>query len=117
METKMLTFHFDTFAATETPSDNAVKYGWNEGTAELTFAGETRRVRCLAPDANRHSWTVYGLCARYRTGAKVWPASLMFADGKLVHISTGFDNRSGRYSQPRLCGFTQDADKANVSKR
>jgi hypothetical protein len=113
----MLTLHFDTFAATETPSENAVKYGWNEGTVEVTFAGETRRVRCLAPDANRHKWTVYGLCARYRTGAKVWPASLVFADGKLVHVWTGFENRSGRYSQPSLCGFTQNADNANVSKR
>jgi len=113
----MLTVHFDTFTATETPSENAIKYGWNEGSVEVTFARETRRVRCLAPEANSQRWTVYGICARYRTGAKVWPASLVFADGKLVHVWTGFENRSGRYSQPRLCGFTQDAGKQNVSKR
>ena len=113
----MIKLNTETFAPAIEPSKNAEKYGWNEGSVEVTFAGETRRVRCLAPKANSQRWTVYGICARYRTGAKVWPASLVFADGKLIHVSTGFDNRSGRYSQPRLCGFTQDAGKQNVSKR
>lgn len=114
----MLVVRFDTFTATETPSEYAAKYGWNEGTVEVEFMGKTRRVDCLAPDAsNSTRWVVYGLCARYATGTKVWPASLVFKDGKLLHVSTGFYSRSGRHSQPKLCGFTQDVGEQHVSKR
>jgi hypothetical protein len=117
MEIPMITINTETFVANETPSENAIKYGWNEGTIEATFMGKTRRVNCLAPDAKSERWAVYGLCARYATGTKVWHATVTFEDGKVSRVWTGFDNRSRRYSEPRLCGFIADVGEQHVSRR
>lgn len=113
----MIMLNTETFVPAETPSENAIKYGWNEGTVEVEFMGKTRRVNCLAPDAKSDRWAVYGLCARYATGTKVWPATVVFEKGKLFNIFTGFESRTGRHSQPRLCGFTADAGEQHVSRR
>ena len=113
----MITLHTDTFAATETPSEYAAQYGWNEGTIEVTFERKTSRVRCLAPDDKRSEWTIYGLCARYATGTKLWHASIRHNGERILSIWTGFDNRSRRYSEPRLCGFMADVSQQHVSKR
>lgn len=113
----MITVRENTFIASENPSEYDIKYGWNSGTVEVEFNGETRRVDCLAPGKDKAHWTIYGLCARYSTGTKVWRATIFWFDKRITHVSTGFDNRSGRYSRPRLCGFTEDVGAAHVSKR
>ena len=113
----MLKVHTDTFAAAGVPTELAMKYGWNEGTVEVEFMGKTRRLRCLAPTETDHKWTIYGLCARYHTGTKVWRAVVTFKDGKLFNIVTGFESRSGRHSVPQLCGFTADVGEQHRSKR
>jgi hypothetical protein len=113
----MITLHTETFVPAAQKSQYSEKYGWNEGSVEVTFEGKTRRVECLAPNETQAHWMIYGLCARYATGSKVWHASLQFKDGRLLHISTGFDNRSGRFSQPHLVGFMQDVGKQHISKR
>jgi hypothetical protein len=113
----MIELNTETFAPAIEPSKNAEKYGWNEGSVEVTFHGKTQRVRCLAPSESRDYWMIYGLCARYATGSKVWHASLTFKGGRVTHISTGFENRSGRFSQPRLVGFIENVSEQHVSKR
>lgn len=113
----MLTLHTDTFIATETPSEYAKLEGWKEGTVEVTFERKTQRVRCIAPSGGRSYWVIYDLCARYATGKKVWHAYISHDGHRVTHVSTGFDNRSGRYSQPRLVGFTDNVGKQHVSKR
>ena len=113
----MLTLHNDTFIATETPSVYAVQYGWIEGTVEVTFDRKTRRVRCLAPSDKQRDWTIYGLCARYATGTKVWHATIRHDGTRVLSVWTGFDNRSRRYSEPRLCGFIDNVGEQHVSKR
>ena len=113
----MITVREDTFTPSENPSEYDIKHGWNSGTVEVEFNGKTRRVDCLAPGKDKGSWTIYGLCARYATGSKVWRATIYWIDNKITHVFTGFENRTGRYSQPRICGFTQDVGEAHVSKR
>jgi len=113
----MLTLHTDTFIPAETPSEYAVKYGWNEGTVEVTFMNRTRRVPCRAPSETKSNWSVFGLCARYATGSKVWHASIIHNGERVILVSTGFQSRSGRHSQPRLVGFTAEVSEAHVSKR
>jgi len=113
----MIELHTETFAPAPELSKLAQKYGWNEGTVEMKFEGKTRRVKCIAPKENGDRWTVYGLCARYATGSKVWSATLIFKDGRLTNVSTGFDNRSGRFSQPRLVGFIENVGDKHISKR
>ena len=113
----MIELHAETFAPAVEPSKYAEKYGWNEGSAEVTFLGKTRRVECIAPSEGRDYWVIYGLCARYATGSKVWRASLTVENGRVTHISTGFENRSGRFSQPHLVGFIEGANDQHVSKR
>jgi hypothetical protein len=113
----MITLHTDTFAATETPSEYAAEYGWNEGTIEVTFERKTRRVRCIAPGGKQADWTIYGLCARYASGTKVWSASVRHDGQRILSLWTGFESRSGRHSQPRLCGFMADVSQQHVSKR
>lgn len=110
--------HTHSFMPTETPSEYAIKYGWKEGTVEVTFEGKTRRVDCIAPNENRNDWVIYHLCARYATGVKVWPATIWFnPEAKTFRVSTGFENRSGRFTKPRLVGFLADVKTHNVSKR
>jgi hypothetical protein len=113
----MFTLHSDTFTATAVPSQWAEEHGWNEGTVEVTFEGKTRRVRCLAPSEKQKEWTIYGLCARYATGTKAWHASIRHNGERILSVWTGFDNRSRRYSEPRLCGFMADVGEQHVSKR
>jgi len=113
----MLKIHADTFTATTAPSQWAEEYGWNEGTVEVTFEGKTKRVRCLAPDDKRSEWTIYGLCARYATGTKVWSASVRHDGNRILSLWTGFESRSGRHSQPRLVGFIDNVNAAHISKR
>ncbi len=113
----MLTLHTDTFIAAETPSEYAVKYGWNEGTVEVTFDRKTRRVRCHAPSEKQKDWDIYDFCARYATGTKVWRASVRHDGQRILSVWTGFESRSGRHSQPRLCGFMADVSKQHISKR
>lgn len=96
----------------------AQKFGWNEGTVEVTFQGKTERVRCHAPKGDEKTWTIYGLCARYATGTKAWPATIWFnVETRTVNVSTGFDNRSGRFSQPRLVGFIAQVAAQHISQR
>jgi len=113
----MLKIHADTFTATTAPSQWAEEYGWNEGSVEVTFEGKTKRVRCLAPDDKRSEWTIYGLCARYATGTKVWSASVRHDGNRILSLWTGFESRSGRHSQPRLVGFIDNVNAAHISKR
>jgi hypothetical protein len=117
MEIDMFTLHTDTFIATETPSEYAKIEGWNEGTVEATFDGKTRRVRCIAPGGKQTEWTIYGLCARYATGTKLWHATIRHSGNRVLSVWTGFESRSGRYSQPRVCGFMADVGEQHVSKR
>ena len=113
----MLTLHTETFLPIFPASDWAEAYGCREGSVEVTFEGKTHRVRCLAPGEKQTEWTIYGLCARYATGTKVWHASIRHDGQRVLSVWTGFDNRSGRYSQPRLVGFIDNVGKQHVSKR
>lgn len=108
----------ETFQPAVTLSAYAEKYGWNEGTVEVTFQGRTERVNCHAPKDGGSQWTIYGLSARYATGTKVWPATIWFdAAKRTVRVHTGFDNRCGRFSQPRLVGFLANVATQHISKR
>jgi hypothetical protein len=108
----------ETFQPAAELSKYGQQFGWNEGTVEVTFQGRTERVQCIAPKDGGSQWTIRGLCARYATGAKVWPATIWFdADKRTFNIMTGFDNRSGRFSQPRLVGFLADVAPQHVSQR
>ena len=117
MEIDMLTLHTETFLLKLVPSDWAEEYGYCEGSIEVTFEGKRRRVRCLAPSKKFAHWVIYSLAARYATGTKVWHASAVYDGQRVLEVWTGFDNRSGRYSQPRLVGFIADVGKQHVSKR
>jgi len=108
----------ETFQPSETPSKYAEEYGWNEGTVEVTFQGRTQRVKCIAGEKHTSDWTIYGLCARYATGSKVWRATIHFnPETRFYHVSTGFDNRSGRFSRPNLTGFIDQVSDKHISKR
>lgn len=108
----------ETFQPAAELSKYGQEYGWNEGTVEVTFQGRTERVKCIAPKDGEAKWTIYGLCARYATGTKVWPATIWFsAETGKMNVSTGFDNRSGRFSQPRLVGFIAKVADQHISQR
>ena len=109
----------ETFQPAAELSKYAKEYNWNEGTVEVAFQGRTQRVECIAPsDGGRKEWTIYGLAARYATGSKVWRATMTLnLETGRCRVSTGFDNRSGRFSEPRLVGFIAQSSEKNVSKR
>jgi len=108
----------ETFQPATELSKFGQQYGWNEGTVEVTFQGRTERVECIAPKEGEKNWTIYGLCARYATGTKVWPATIRFnIENHSAFVSTGFENRSGRFSQPRLVGFIAKVAEQHVSQR
>lgn len=113
----MITLHTETFAPAAELSKWAKECNWNEGTVEVTFQGKTRRVECIAPNEKRTDWVIYGLCARYATGSKVWRATIWHNGSRVTSVSTGFDNRSGRFSEPRLVGFIEGVGDRHVSKR
>jgi hypothetical protein len=113
----MFMLHADTFIAAEEPSEYAKIEGWNEGTVEATFDGKTRRVRCIAPGGKQTEWTIYGLCARYATGTKLWHATIRHDGNRVLSVWTGFESRTGRHSRPRVCGFMADVGKQHISKR
>lgn len=105
-----------TFEANAEQPDYAKSFGWTTGTAEVTFQGKTHRVNVRK--VNETEWVIFGLCGRYPTGGKVWPASvhLNHATGG-VWVSLGFDSRSGRHGRPRLTGFLADVSTGHISKR
>ena len=113
----MIEIRTETFVPAEVPSDYAVTNDRTEGSVEVTFNGVTRRVICLAPDAKSAVWVIYGLCARYATGKKVWPASVLVVGSNAIGIFAGFESRSSRHSRPTLVGFLQDAREQHISKR
>lgn len=113
----MFTIHADTFTADETQSEINLKWGWTDGTIEVTFNRSTRRVDAVKYEDGRIG--VRGMVARYPTGSKVWPASVMCnPDGSIFYIRAGVESRSGRIAaQPRLCGFREDVREEYVSQR
>ena len=105
-----------TFTADDVQGELCAQYGWVDGTAEVTFERKTHRVNVRR--VNDTEWVVFSLGARYATGTKVWPACVRFDFAKnKVSVSTGFDNRSGKFSQPRLCCFLADVGTNVVSQR
>ena len=113
----MITLHTETFTPAAELSKYAKDYGLNEGTVEVTFQGQTRRVECIAPNDKRTDWVIYGLCARYATGSKVWHATIWHDGEKVKSVFTGFENRSGRFSRPSLVGFIEKVSEKHISKR
>lgn len=113
----MITINTETFVPADKQSDYAVNNGWIDGTVEVAFMGKTRRVECRATAGDSSEWIVFDMCARYATGTKVWPAAVKILNGKIDYVRTGFESRSGRHSQPRLCGFLQDVSEKHVSQR
>jgi len=68
----------------------------NEGTVEVTIAGETKRVSATIFQGKI---TAYGFVCKYRTGAKLWNAMIMqYANGKESFMG-GFESRSGKHRQ------------------
>lgn len=113
----MIELHSETFIPAAELSKWAREYGWNEGSVDVSFQGKTQRVECIAPSEGRTHWTIYGLCARYATGTKVWHATIWHDGKRVTHVSTGFENRSGKFSQPRLVGFIEGVGEQHVSQR
>ena len=113
----MFTIDTDTFIANDTQDEVCTKYGWTGGSIEVTFQRQTRRVPATKFEDGRMN--VGGMVARYPTGSKVWPASVMCKeDGSIWFIRAGVESRSGRLaSQPRICGFREGVREEYVSTR
>lgn len=113
----MITIDTASFVADAEQSENAVKYGWVDGTVEVTFQSKTRRVP--ARKCSDNEIIAFDIAARYPTGSKVWKSSVRFSvDGKVRHINAGVESRSGRIaSQPRICGFIEGVREQYISKR
>jgi len=110
---------------TFTPDDNAqpnesyVKYGWQRGTIEATLNGVTKRV--TATKYKENEITSCGFVVKYRTGTKVWSATVstrQYHDGKIGEIIMGgFDSRSGRHQLLNGLSFKDEVNPQYLSKR
>ena len=113
----MLTINTASFIADAEQGEYAIKYGWIDGTVEVTFERKTRCVHARKCDNNQ--FIAFDLAARYPTGSKVWKASARFTpEGKIISVQAGVESRSGRIaSQPRICGFIADVREQHISQR
>ncbi len=113
----MLNINIGSFVADAEQGEYATKYGWTNGTVEVTFQGKTRRV--CARKCSDNKFVAFDIASRYPTGSKVWRSAVHFSpEGKIFHISAGVESRSGRIaSQPRICGFIEGVREQHISKR
>jgi acylphosphatase len=81
----------DSFQATDENGHN--------GTVEVTFQGQTRRVKAFK---NAFGISAYGaLTGRYQSGSKAWPASIHL-DERGEYTRFGRDDRASKFKKATL---------------
>lgn len=115
----MTIINITTFVANETQPENCIKYNWKEGTVEATIQGKTKRVKATL--FCEDEITAYGFVAKYRTGTKLWDASVSrrkYYGGKIAEsVMSGFDSRSGKHHMIPNVWFKDDVNENMISKR
>ena len=81
-----------------------------EGTIEATIGNITKRVNCYV---NGDVFTAHGFVGRYRTGKKLWGATVRSCvdprtNRRWESIDFGFDSRSGRHNKIYDVWFKKD---------
>lgn len=88
------------------PTELDKKYGWKEGTVEVTLLGETRRLPAMHYG---NSISARGLGGRYRTGTKVWNATItLHLGGRLEGAETydfGRDDSAPKFQKLNFIFF------------
>jgi len=107
-----------TYIADTEQAENAY---YERGTVEATLHNKTQRVPA-SKDRQTGELIGRGFVMKYRTGTKVWNASVSTRtapDGtKWESIASGFDSRSGKHQMSGNIWFASDVtNPANISKR
>lgn len=108
----MITVHLDTIESKlETYEGRQGPVIFERQTIEITIGKDRRRVNC---HANSESVDLFGLAVRFRTGAKVWPASAVYwrKSGNVNNLRPNIDKFNGQFCQ--LLGFFEDYEQSKV---
>lgn len=74
------------------------------GTVEATLWNETKRVPCRRN--TKHGFAVArGFTGRYRTGGKVWPATVMVNHNGSECVNFGRDDRDSKFRKEHCIWF------------
>lgn len=79
------------------------------GTVEVTIGRDTKRVECIR-DEKTGLITAYGVNGKYKTGGKVWAASISQAiqDGKIFErVRFGRDDRALKFKKENCIFFAK----------
>lgn len=113
--------HIETLKVSERASytsgkgKNAKTIEFDRHTVEVTIGQDRRAVPCSAICNN--AVTIYGLAVRFRTGAKVWPASAVYwlQGGHVNNLRPNIDKFNGQFCT--LVGYMADFEDEPVRSR
>ena len=106
----MITVHLDTLQSKlETYDSRSGPVTFERQTIEISIGNDRRRVNC---HQSRDCIDLYGLAVRFRTGAKVWPASAVYwlKSGNVNNLRPMIDKFNGQFCQ--LLGYFEDHEQS-----
>jgi hypothetical protein len=117
----MITVHLETLTAVKrTYTDRKGReVSYDSHTIEISIGSDRRAVRChpITRTDGDSNISIYELAVRFRTGAKVWPASAVYwlKSGNVNNLRPNIDKFNGQFCQ--LVGYFADhEDSAHRSQ-